>query len=47
MIGDRLCGSAQVIKSGYLNKQGKGFMGGWNRRWFVLDSSGALRCGAP
>jgi hypothetical protein len=30
-----------VIKSGYLNKQGKGFMGGWNRRWFVLDSSGA------
>ena len=35
-------GPGNVIKAGYLNKQARSMMGGWRRRWFVLDSSGTL-----
>ena len=35
-------GPGHVIKRGYLNKQARSLMGGWRRRWFVLDSSGTL-----
>ena len=35
-------GPGHIIKRGYLNKQARSLMGGWRRRWFVLDSSGTL-----
>ena len=35
-------GPGHVIKQGYLGKQARSFVGGWRRRWFVLDSAGTL-----
>ena len=35
-------GPGHVIRQGYLGKQARSLMGGWRRRWFVLDSAGTL-----
>jgi len=35
-------GPGAIIKQGYLGKQARSLLGGWRRRWFVLDSAGTL-----